>query len=590
MTPTPPGHEWTTYRRLVGFARPYRARLALGVVFGALFGGSTGGLIVGMPKVLETFFGSSELSRQQVLWMAALLPAFALLRGLGQFFSTYYIQWVGARVVMDLRNRAFGRLQELSLDFYTKARTGDVLSRVINDTSAIEKSVSNVLGDLAQQPFTLVGAIGAVVYLNWKLALISLVVFPICIIPVTLFGRRVRRFSREGQRMLGEALSVLQEAVSGVRVVKAFGMEPYEQGRFAAQSRGVFSRAIRVARAAAANEPIIVFISMIGLSAVFIYAHHTQMPWSRLLAFAAAMMAMYEPVKKLSKINVQVQQSSASADRVFELIDTAVTVKDRPGAVEFTGPVGAIHFDGVSFSYGEAGVLDRIDLDIKAGEFVAIVGLSGSGKTTLVNLLPRFYDVSSGSLRINGRDVREYTIASLRAQIGIVTQDTFLFNDTIANNIAYGLSSAPRRDIEAAAKRAYAHDFILEQPQGYDTVIGDRGAMLSGGQRQRIAIARALLRNPPILILDEATSALDTEAERQVQAALDELMSGRTVFAIAHRLSTITRATRIVVLADGRVAEQGTHDELLARNGAYRHLYDLQFGSPHEVVPSRTLV
>ena len=574
---TVPPNANDTYRRLVRHTRPYRGRLIVGFALAAISGGSMSGLVGSAPKVLERFFGSADLTTNQILLVAAILPIFAIVSGLCAFFATYCIQWVGARVVMDLRNAAFGKLQELSLDFYTKARAGDVLSRVINDTNVIEKSVSNVLGDLAKQPFILIGAIGVVIYLNWKLAIISLLVFPICIIPVTLFGRRVRRFSREGQKLLGDALSVLQEAVSGVRVVKAFGMEEYEKKRFAVQSKGVFSRAVRVARAAAANEPIIVFISMVGLSLVLIYAHHCQMTIYQLFGFAGAMVLMYNPVKALSKINVQIQTSSAAADRVFELIDMPVTVRDRANAAEFSGPVGAIRFERVSFSYGDTKVLEGIDLEVKPAQFVAIVGLSGSGKTTLVNLLPRFYDVTEGRLLVGGRDVRDYTLKSLRAQIGIVTQETFLFNDTIANNIAYGHAEAPRSAIEEAAKRAYAHDFILEQPQGYDTVVGDRGAMLSGGQRQRIAIARALLRNPPILILDEATNALDTESERLVQAALEALQTGRTVFAIAHRLSTVMHADCILVLDRGHVVESGTHAELLAKGGTYKRLHDLQF-------------
>lgn len=577
---TPASNAHKTYLRLLAYARPYRTRLLVGIALGAVSGTSMSGIVGSAPKVLERFFGSTELDNTQAILVAAVLPCFAIITGVCAFLATWCIQWVGARVVMDLRNQAFGRLQDLSLDYYSKSRAGDVMSRVINDTNVIEKSVAHMLGDLAKQPFILVSAVAVVLWLDWQLALISLLVFPICVVPVAIFGRRVRRYSREGQKLLGDALSALQEAVSGVRVVKAFGMEDYEKQRFAKQSRGVFSRSTRVARAGAANEPIIVFISMVGLSAVFIYAHQTGMSIYKLFGFGGAMMLMYTPVKTLSKINNQIQIAASAADRVFELVDTVPTVQDRAGAIEFTGPVTSITLDNVSFAYDQTKVLDGINLEVRPGEFIALVGQSGSGKTTLANLLPRFYDVDTGAIRINNRDLRDHTLKSIRAQFGIVTQDTFLFNDTIAANIAYGRTDATREAIEAAAKKAFAHDFILQQPHGYETVIGDRGITLSGGQRQRISIARAILRNAPILILDEATSALDTESERLVQAALDELMRDRTVFAIAHRLSTILHATKIIVLEKGRIIETGTHAELLARTGTYRRLHDLQFRDP----------
>jgi len=440
----------------------------------------------------------------------------------------------------------------------------------------IERAVATVLGDLMKQPFAFLGSVFFVVSLDWRLALGSLALFPVCIIPIAIFGRRVRRHAREGQERLADLSSILQESVVGMRIVRAFGMEEHECRRFGAQCRRFFSRIVRVVRAKASIEPIIVVISVLGLLPVLFYAHWARMPAAHFIMFAVAMLTLYEPVKKLSKIHVHIQQASASADRVFELLDTPMGVTDAAGAVEFKEAVSDIAFDRVAFAYEREPVLADISFNVRMGESVALVGSSGAGKSTLVNMIPRFYDVSSGRILLNGSDIRRFTLASLRARMAMVTQETFLFNDTVANNIAYGRPDASRDDILEAARRANADGFISELPKGYETNVSERGVRLSGGQRQRIAIARALLRNAPILILDEATSSLDAESEKLVQDALMELMRGRAVFVIAHRLSTIIRCDRILVLDKGRIVESGPHAELLAAGGVYKRLYDIQ--------------
>jgi subfamily B ATP-binding cassette protein MsbA len=575
-----PGSEWDTYFRLLRYSRPYAGRLVVGILFGLLFGGSTTGLLVGLKKTLASVFNPGEFSMVATVTVAALLPLFGLIRGLGDFFSTYLIEWVGNRVVMDLRQAMFTHYQALSLGFFGQARTGDVISRTTNDTQLVERAVAVVLSDLAKQPFTLIGLIGFLIWTNWHLAVVSLVVFPICILPVALFGRKVRRSSREGQQKMADLVSILEENILGVRIVKAFGMEPYEIARFSERCRGVFSRAMKVTRARASVEPIIVLISLLGFALILVYARWSHMTFDEFFSFGAALVAMYDPVKRLSKVHLNIQQSSAAADRIFEMLDEPIVVKEKPGALVFQEPLQAVRFEKVSFSYGEGQVLRDISFAAGRGQVVALVGSSGSGKTTLVSLVPRFYDVTGGCIRINEHDVRDLTLASLRRQLGMVTQETVLFNDTVARNVSYGEETVTREAVVDAARRANAHEFIEALPEGYDTVIGERGMRLSGGQRQRLAIARALLRNPPILILDEATSALDTESERLVQGALETLMAGRTVLAIAHRLSTVQHADCILVLDQGRIAESGTHTELLARGGLYRRLYEMQFQEP----------
>jgi len=567
---------FSPYRRLISMVRPYAGRLAAGVAFGGLFA-LMNGVLVGFVRGGFKVFDPQGVAWPALIGIVALLPVVALVRGAADFLASYCIQWVGNRVVMDLRNAMFEHLQRMSVAYVSENRSGELISRVTNDTALVERSVSVVISDLAKQPLTLVSMIAWVFWLDPTLAAVSLFVFPLCVVPISRYGRRVREASRQVQERMADVVSVLQESLAGARIVRAFCREDWETSRFAERTRAVFGRLMRVAAASAMVEPIIVMIAVAGVAVVLVYVRSVGMKVNDFAAFVAALFMMYEPVKKLGRIVMSLQQGSAAAERIFSLLDAPVTVSDMPGAVDLGENVDSISFENVDFSYESVSVLRGINLSVRGGERIAIVGSSGAGKTTLVNLVPRFFDVTSGRILINGRDIREYTLRSLRSAIGLVTQETFLFHDTVANNIMYGAPGATRAEVEEAARRAHAHEFISQMPHGYDTVVGERGVKLSGGERQRLAIARAILKNPRILIFDEATSALDSESERLVQSALDELMGGRTVFAIAHRLSTISNCDRIIVLDGGRIVEEGRHEELLALGGIYRRLYDLQF-------------
>jgi len=521
---------------------------------------------------LKTFGGGV------LFWMCGALLLMIIVNSTAYFTSMYLLHWVGQRVVMDLRVRLFAHLQRLQISFYTKSHSGDMIARTVADTQLLQHSVTSVITDAIRQPFTFLAVLSYIVFIEWRLALFSVILLPTVALPIILIGRRLRRISREGQKRLAELTSVMKEALDGVAVVKAFGQESREEARFATSCRGFFRRMMDATKAKALSDPITHIIGGIGGIAVLLYAITVAKPIEECVIFACAIWALYEPVKKLGRISMEIQQSSAAADRVFEILDTPVTIHDSPGAVAVSGPLHDLVFRDIAFSYGERSVFTTLNLRVAAGESVALVGPSGGGKTTLVGLLLRFFDPQSGAILRNGHDIREFTLASLRANIGLVMQDTFLFNATIAENIAYGKPEATPAEITAAARLAHAHDFIMAKERGYETVVGERGAALSGGQKQRIAIARALLRDPSVLILDEATSALDTESERVVQQAIDDLMGRMTIIVIAHRLSTIAKCDHIAVIAGGGVAEYGTQDELLARGGIYTKLHNMQFG------------
>ena len=564
-------------RRLYAYSLKYRGRLLLGMLFGLIGGGSVFGMLMELEDTTNKAFDFATGNPRSLFLTSIALLIFFLARGLGHYFSIYFINWVGFKVVEELRRECFAKLQRLQLGYYSRHSSGELISRVINDTTQVQHAVSGVVADIVQQPFALLAALGYMVYKDWMLALLSLVVFPICVAPVILFGRKVRKYSRQSQEYLADLSAVLQENTSGVRVVKAFGMEAHEERKFDRENRGVFGRLIKMVLARNINQPLMEFVSALGIVGLLIYAGVTEMKVGGFLAFAAAMGLMYHPAKMLSKVHMEIQKAMGSAERIFTLLDEPVDVVEKPYGARLREPVREITFEKVCFSYGDGPVLHDIDLTVKAGEKVALVGSSGSGKSTLVSLVPRFYDPTAGAVRVNGTDLRDFSFDGLRSHIALVTQDTFLFNDTIANNIAYGQKTADLERIRAAAIKANALSFIEELPEGFDTRVGERGGRLSGGQKQRLAIARAIYRDAPILILDEATSSLDNESERQVQAAIDEMMKGRTSFAIAHRLSTIQHADRILVLEAGRIVEQGAHTDLMALNGVYRRLYDLQF-------------
>jgi subfamily B ATP-binding cassette protein MsbA len=537
----------------------------------------------GLAWLIKPIFDSVLPKQQEVALIAWGIVAVYLLKGIGSYVSSYLMADVGQRVVMDLRNDLYRHILGQSAGFFAHGATGRLLSRINNDVGQVQQAVSETAGDLARETLSLVGFAGLLLYYDARLTLVCLTGAPLIVYPLIRLGQRVRRTTRRSQEALEQLSHLSSEAFTGHRIVKAFGTEKHEADKFTRAGYHLFRTNMKVTAALSTLPPFMELIGGLGMAAALVYGSaqiaDNRLTTGQFALFISTLFLMYGPAKKLSRVNANLQQAIAASERIFELLDTHSEVKEQPGAGPLAPFQHVIEFKDVGFGYddGPGRILRGVSFPVRAGQMVAIVGRSGAGKTTLVNLLPRFYDVSTGSILIDDVDIREVTLMSLRKQIGIVTQDTVLFDDSVATNIAYGSPAATPREIEAAARAANAHDFIAALPRAYDTMIGERGQRLSGGQRQRLAIARALLKNAPILVLDEATSALDTESELLVQEALANLMLNRTSFVIAHRLSTIRRADAIIVLERGRVVEIGRHDDLLARpDGAYATLYQLQ--------------
>jgi subfamily B ATP-binding cassette protein MsbA len=597
-------------KRIWAFVRPYRFRFGLGLFCGVLYGLSNGVLVMVIRPVVNLVFTHSVNLRELLenapavlrpltdwitarvpsitapssstgmILMISVIPAIMLVRVLLAYLNIYLVNWSAARAIADIRTKLFDHLQNLSLGFFSRARTGDLISRITNDTQILYGIVGNSFASLIKDPVTIVAVLVVAISRQPKLTLISIVVLPLCLVPVIIYARKVRKSARAMQGHISDLTGLMHESFTGNRIIKAYNLESTVHAQFRETTRKYVGHVMRIVRANEVPSQLMEFLGALGVALILIFV--TVSPNDKpspgdFLAFMGGIVLMYPPIKNLTRLYNQLHQASAASQRVFELLETKSTVVDPPNPVPLKAANADIHFEAIDFDYGEKPILRRIDLTVKAGQVLALVGSSGSGKTTITNLLLRFYDPQRGAVRIGTTDIRQVSLKDLRRQIALVTQETILFHDTIRRNIAVGRPAATDAEIEAAARHALAHDFILQKPQGYETVIGEKGIALSGGQRQRIAIARAILKDAPILVLDEATSSLDTESERAVQAALEQLMQGRTTICIAHRLSTIQRADLIVVLHEGRIVETGTHAELTRRGGTYRRLYELQF-------------
>ncbi|MBI5585969.1 MAG: lipid A export permease/ATP-binding protein MsbA [Deltaproteobacteria bacterium] len=566
-------------QRLLALVKPYWFRLAIAMICMAVVAGTTSLMAFLVKPVLDDIFFQRNLSTLK------LLPPFIVLlyivKGGFGYGQSYLMSFVGQRIVANLREQLYGHLQKLSLSYFDRTPTGMLMSRIMNDVNQIQGAVSSAVTGILKDLFTILGLIGVIFYRDWQLAVLAMLVLPVAVLPIVKFGRKLRRISTQSQKTMAEISIHLHETLAGNRIVKAFGMEDRETQRFKDKNRTFFQLTMKDVSVKSMSSPIMEFLGGIGIAAIIWYGGYNVIRGystpGTFFSFLTALLMLYEPIKHLSGVNNTIQQGLAAAVRVFEILDLEPEIRDRPGARVLTGVREGLSFKNVSFRYDRDWVLRDINLEVRAGEVLAIVGTSGGGKTTLVNLVPRFYEVTEGEVLIDGQPVLDLTLASLRAQIGIVTQQTILFNDTVLNNIRYGSPNQGADEVRKAARAAYAEDFIERLPEKMETVIGEQGIRLSGGERQRISIARALLKDAPLLILDEATSSLDSDSEAEVQRALENLMQGRTTLVIAHRFSTIRNADRILVMSGGRIVEQGKHEELWELNGEYRRLYEIQF-------------
>ena len=586
---------WKPYQQLLSYMLPYKKRFIIGIVCGVVGGMLSGVIPLVIQKAGQSLMGGGlKLPNQSallnggisndgpgiesVIWISLLIPLVMVARGIFSYLNGYYLAWVSQRVLTDVRTQLFAHLMSQSLDFFSREKAGILMSRVMSDTRVAQTALTTVSGNLIKDPIAVLTGVAVLVMIDWKFSLTTLVLFPICIIPVVVFGRKVREAGKAEERESAQMSVILQETFAGVRVIKSFAREDYQTAQFSKSSDTQCRNSMRVRRSSDIVQPLIESVSALGVVLAMAYVFYYGISFAKFAALCAGIFLLYNPVKNLSRIPMLMQRCMVSANNIFDLMKMKPTILDLPSAKPLERCEGLIEFENVSFGYGsEKLALRNATLRIEPGKKYALVGASGAGKSTILSLILRFYDPQTGVVKIEGHDVRGIFQHSLRRHIGTVSQETFLFHDTIAENIRYGNLDATREQIEMAAKFAYAHDFILAQPNGYETVIGDKGCMLSGGQQQRLAIARAILKGAPILLLDEATSALDSESERMIQDAIERLSEGRTVVAIAHRLSTILKSDCIVVMDHGRIVDTGTHAELLEKSELYRSLYELQF-------------
>lgn len=568
-------------RRIVQDAvAPYFGKIVLALICMALMAAATGGYAYLMDPVINEVFVKKNPAMLVPVGVAV-LAAFAL-KGFANYGQSVLMSYVGGRILADIQNKLYEHVIGLDIGFFHNTNTGKLITRFTSDITAMRAAVSVSLTGFGKDFLTAIVLICVMFYQDWQLAIIAFTVFPAAILPIARLGKRMRKVSANTQQQIGEFATLLEQTFQGVRHVKAYGMEPYECSRMEKLVETVFDLSFKAQKVSARSSPIMETLGGAAITTIIIYGGSRVIDGASdpgsFFSFITALLLAYEPVKRLANININLQAGLAASQRVFTVLDIEPEIRDADNAKTLQVKGGAIRFTDVAFSYNdETTALRDISLDIEAGQTIALVGPSGAGKSTILNLIPRFYDINAGAITIDGQDIRDVTLESLRSATALVSQEITLFDDTVRSNIAYGRFGASDAEIEEAARHAAAHDFILQLENGYDTIVGEHGVKLSGGQRQRIAIARAMLKNAPILLLDEATSALDTESERHIQGALTELMKGRTTLVIAHRLSTIVDADKICVIQNGHVTEQGRHEELLALGGAYANLYNLQF-------------